>query len=396
MLYNIYKFWRCLMERCVYAIIDGQAGSSGKGKVIGQFALEENVDVAVTNCMPNAGHTFVENGKKRVFRNIPVSAVNPNTTLFIGPGSAIDMNVLEEEYENNRDILENREIIVHPMVPLIERRHIEYEKKHLKSGSTFKGCGAVLAEKVMRSPDLKFFKEFKNIKSDTDYYYKMKKYLLESKKILLEGAQGADLDLNHSGHYPYTTSRQVSVAQMLADSGISPMYLKEVIMVIRPFPIRISNNIYDGTEIYSGDYGKSEELTWEQINVGAHIGLYPTLVDEELISDYKDEATDLTEFTTVTKKPRRIFDIDLDQLKKNVMLNTPSQIYLNFFEHLDSAYKDASGIYSSTSGIHFDKYRKEYIYWLEEELGVPITMLGTGPDINHYIDRRPYLLEKKK
>ncbi len=46
------------MKRNVYAIIDGQAGSCGKGKVIGQFAINENVDVAITNCMPNAGHTF--------------------------------------------------------------------------------------------------------------------------------------------------------------------------------------------------------------------------------------------------------------------------------------------------------------------------------------------------
>lgn len=230
--------------------------------------------------MPNAGHTFQSNGRKRVFRNIPVSSVNPNTKLFIGPGSAIDMNVLEEKYENNKDILEGREIIVHPRVPLIEKRHIEYEKQHLKSGSTFKGCGACLAEKVMRDPNLRFFKEYKSIKADPDYYNKMRENLLTAKKILLEGAQGCDLDINHSGHYPYVTSRQVSVAQMLADSGISPMYLKEVIMVIRPFPIRISNEIYDGTHIFSGNYGKNNiELSWNQINIGAFLGQYPTVIE---------------------------------------------------------------------------------------------------------------------
>lgn len=94
------------MKKNVYAIIDGQAGSCGKGKVIGQFAINEKVDVAVSNCMPNAGHTFESNGVKRLFRNIPVSAVNPRTQLFIGSGSIIDMNVLEQEYEENKDILE--------------------------------------------------------------------------------------------------------------------------------------------------------------------------------------------------------------------------------------------------------------------------------------------------
>lgn len=385
------------MRRNVYAIIDGQAGSCGKGKVIGQFAIKENVDVAITNCMPNAGHTFQLNGRKRVFRNIPVSSVNPNTKLFIGPGSAIDMDILEEEYENNKDILEGREIIVHPMVPLIEKRHIEYEKQHLKSGSTFKGCGACMSEKVMRNPNLRFFKEYKNIKTDSDYYNKMREYLLTAKKILLEGAQGCDLDINHSGHYPFVTSRQVSVAQMLADSGISPMYLKEVIMVIRPFPIRISNQIYDGTHVFSGNYGKSNvELSWNQINIGSFLGQYPTIIEQEDIDEYKDVCADLTEFTTVTKKPRRIFDIDMELLQKNIQINTPTQIYLNFFQQLDSNYQNVSGQYTGTGNIYFDKYRKEYLAWLECELGVPITMLGTGPDLHHYIDRKPYLKSLKK
>ncbi len=309
------------MRRNVYAIIDGQAGSCGKGKVIGQFVINENIDVAITNCMPNAGHTFQSNGRKRVFRNIPVSSVNPNTKLFIGPGSAIDMDILEEEYENNKDILEGREIIVHPMVPLIEKRHIEYEKQHLKSGSTFKGCGACMSEKVMRDPNLSFFKEYKSIKADPNYYNKMREHLSTAKKILLEGAQGCDLDINHSGHYPFVTSRQVSVAQMLADSGISPMYLKEVIMVIRPFPIRISNEIYDGTHIFSGNYGKNNvELSWEQINIGAFLGQYPTVIGQEDIDEYKDVCPDLTKFTTVTKKPRRIFDIDIELLQKTSKL----------------------------------------------------------------------------
>lgn len=58
---------------------------------------------------------------------------------------------------------------------------------------------------------------------------------------MLEVAQGLDLGINHSGNYPYTTSRNVSTAQLLADSGISPFRLLQTIMVIRPFPIRISN-----------------------------------------------------------------------------------------------------------------------------------------------------------
>ncbi len=371
------------MRKNVFAIIDGQAGSCGKGKVIGQFAIENNVDVAIANTMPNAGHTFCANGIKRVFRHIPVSSINPNTKLFIGAGSIIDMNVLEQEFETNKDILDGREIIVHPMVPIIEDRHIQEEKKRLRSGSTFKGGGACLSEKIMRDPKIKFFDSYKGIKSDSNYHQKLMQFLNESKRILLEGSQGCDLDINHSGHFPHVTSRPVSVAQMLSDSGISPMRLKEVIMVIRPFPIRISNSTNIGKKIYSGDYGNSQELTWDQINVGAFLGQYPKVIDENDIDSYADMIdTDFTEYTTVTKKERRIFDIDIVQLKKNIEINTPTNLYLNFFQHLGVQYQYLSGKYDD---IYLEKYQEEYLCWLEKELGIPITILGTGPDIKHYV-----------
>ena len=153
------------MIKNVISVIDGEAGSCGKAKVVGEIATDKNINLgaAITNCMPNAGHTFVdEKGKKTIFRNIPVSSVNPNTELFIGPGSAIDMEVFIEEYERVRYYLNDRKIYVHEMVPLIEGRHKEYEKEYIKSGSTFKGCGAVTQEKVIRDKRLEFFKTYKN------------------------------------------------------------------------------------------------------------------------------------------------------------------------------------------------------------------------------------------
>ena len=108
------------MIRNVVSVIDGAAGSCGKAKVIGEIATDKNINLgaSVTNCMPNAGHTLVdEEGKARVFRNIPVSIVNPHTELFIGPGSAIDMEIFIKEYESVLDLLGNRKIYVHEMFP---------------------------------------------------------------------------------------------------------------------------------------------------------------------------------------------------------------------------------------------------------------------------------------
>ena len=439
------------MVKNVISIIDGEAGSCGKAKVIGEIATDKSINLgaAITNCMPNAGHTFVdEQGNSTVFRNIPVSAVNPKTELFIGPGSAIDMEVFKAEYKRVSKYLGDRKIYVHEMAPLIDERHKQYEREHIRSGSTFKGCGAVTVEKVIRDKKLEFFKTYKNavVCSNDEWLERLYSYLDNPLEyVMLEGSQGCDLDLNHSGNYPYVTSRNVSTAQLLADSGISPERLLQTIMVIRPFPIRISNITKSGEFIYSGNYGKGDELTWTQINLASMYGSYPCRGDVECfpnhlnierlkkiishcpliylkqvlgenyksqnlesirliqalelerlmykakgLSEYETKLIELpmidsdfpsntifdqSEQTTVTKMERRVFDLDIKKLKTNCQINTPSSLYLNFFQHLGLDFKGESGNFDD---FYFNRYLREYFSWLESETDVPISALGTG------------------
>ncbi len=430
------------MIKNVISVIDGETGSCGKAKVIGEIATNKSIKLgaSITNCMPNAGHTFVDElGNTTIFRNIPVSAINPDTELFIGPGSAIDMEIFKKEYEEVSKYLKNRKIYVHEMVPIIEIRHKQYEIENIKSGSTFKGCGAVSSEKVLRDKNLNFFKTFKNAIVCSNYEWLERLYNhLDNKAeyVMLEGSQGCDLSLNHSGNYPYVTSRNVSTAQLLADSGISAERLLQTIMVIRPFPIRISNITKSGEIIYTGDYGNGDELTWTQINLASKNGSYPysgdvnfyaksldnktlkkiichcpetslkqvlgenykllkldsiTLLEalelERLmykakgISKYKSELIeannilDQSEQTTVTQMERRVFDLDINKLKTNCRINTPSSLYLNFFQHLGLDFKSETGNFDD---YHFNKYLREYFNWIETETGVEISALGTG------------------
>ena len=450
------------MLRNVISVIDGAAGSCGKAKVVGEIATDKSINLgaAVTNCMPNAGHTFVdENGNKTVFRNIPVSLVNPNTEVFIGPGSAIDMEVFKNEYENAEGYLNDRKIYVHEMVPLIEERHKEWEREHIKSGSTFKGCAAVQMEKIARDPQLQFFKDFKNavVCSNDVWLDRLHAHLDNPNEYtILEGAQGCDLSLNHSGNYPYVTSRNVSTTQLLADSGISPERLLQTIMVIRPFPIRINNITSDGRYIYTGEYGTGQELTWTQINLASMYGRYPYngdiddynyVLSRRMIKkglklcpeiylkqifggNYKDinpkdvtilqalemerlywksngqncytsrylrdmpltennldgrTIVDQSEQTTVTKMERRIFDLDIQKLINNCRINTPSSLYLNFFQHLSY---DHVGVIGNYDDIWFDKSLRSYIDWLESETNTDIYTLGTGAKTGERIKRK--------
>ena len=280
------------MIKNVISVIDGEAGSCGKAKVVGEIATDKSINLgaAITNCMPNAGHTFVdENDNATVFRNIPVSSVNPNTELFIGPGSAIDMEVFKNEYKQASKYLGDRKIYVHEMVPLIDERHKQYEREHIKSGSTFKGCNAVTCEKIIKDKKIEFFKTFRNaiVCSNDEWHERLYEHLENPlEHVILEGSQGCDLDINHSGHYPNTVCREVSTMQLLADSGISAERLLQTIMVIRPFPIRISNITKSGEYIYSGNYGKGEELTWTQINLASMYGSYPCHGDVECFPNH--------------------------------------------------------------------------------------------------------------
>lgn len=456
-----------ITNRNVISVIDGAAGSCGKGKVIGEIATDKtiNLGASVTNCMPNAGHTYVdEKGHALVFRNIPISIINPNTELFIGPGSAIDMEVFRKEYKKMKPLLNGRKIYVHEKVSLIEERHKQYEREHIRSGSTFKGCGAVTAEKVMRDPNLKYFQTYEDAVrcSAEEWRDKLREHVGKTDQyVMLEGAQGCDLGLNHSGEGDNTTSRNVSTAQLQADSAISPLYILQTIMVIRPFPIRISNSTDLGKTIYSGGYGTARELTWSEVNISSLLGWYPT---KGFLYDFKKEYTtdtvakyyeacpetyleqvfgenyknvdlnnatleqalelerlvhkvdsedcyesdfielplfnqtiyenggaiiDQSEQTTVTQRERRIFDLDIKKLKNNCWDNTPSSLYLNFFQHLDYSYK---GKVANFDEVDFDRPIIEYLNWLESETDVDISMLGTGARNGERIKRKELIL----
>jgi len=449
------------MIKNVISVIDGQLGSCGKGKVIGEIATDESINLgaAVSNCMPNSGHTYVDSfGKKTVFKNIPVSVINPKTELFIGPGSAIDFETFKDEYKNASKYIGNRKIYVHEMVPIILKRHKEYEQKQIKFGSTFKGCGRVTQEKIIRDDKLEFFKSYKNAIScsNTEWLERLYNHLDNPNEyVLLEGSQGCDLDLNHSGNYPYVTSRNISTTQMLADSGISSERLLQTIMVIRPFPIRISNVTQSGDIIYTGNCGVGEELTWTQVNLSSMYNTYPHHNDIEYYdnyidinyikklidscpeiylkqlfgNDYKintikvdsitllnalelerlvhkakkikkyrsniinlaginiddninDMIIDQSEETTVTKMERRIFDIDINKLKNNCRINSPSSLYLNFFEHLGIYYKEKTGNFED---YYFNRYLREYFNWIESNTNTEISALGTGCKNNERI-----------
>ena len=351
-------------------VIDGQAGSCGKGKICAYLSKKEKYEISTNNWSSNAGHTYVNDmGEKIIVSHLPMAMLNKSTKLVLNAGAIITPEILFEEIRRYKNLIENRKIYIHPRAMIILEKHREEEKKTIKSGSTFKGCGAAQAEKIIRKPGIILAKEyFRELPDDL----KNKIEIVDTApiinsctgSILIEGAQGQDLDINYGLDYPNVTSRMCSASQLLADAGCSPFKVKDIYMIIRPYPIRISNKTNIGKDIYSGDYNGSNEITWDEVKKGCGCNI------------------DLKEYTTVTKKIRRVFEMNWERLKYNVMINQPTKIVLNFAQYIDwKVYKCRNYNLLSNKVL-------EFVNKIEKETKIPVTIIGTGECESDIIDLR--------
>ena len=383
----------------VTVILDSQAGSCGKGKFAGYVACNDKIDVAMCNFMTNAGHTWKCDGVEVMTQQLPTSIVNLNTSIVIGPGAAITPSVLFDEIIKYKGIIGDRKVIINPRAVVITDEHRAIESKLLRSGSTFKGCGASQASKVMRQAML--FGEWWDKMNDDDFIWGddneftyvctsgewniIKDSIIvmdtmmyindaidHNESVLIEGSQGCDLDINYGLPYPNTTSRQCHASQLVADCGVSPRLVDDIIMVMRPYPIRISNttNIRDneGNIIVtsSGDYNDSEEITWD------------------IVKERCGAPSDMEfgEMTTVTKKMRRVFEMNWDRLKYVTKLNRPTMIALNFAQYIDW------GAYKCRKYSELPQKVLDFINKVEDVTGVSVKLIGTGADQYDIIDLR--------
>jgi adenylosuccinate synthase len=315
------------MEK-VDVIVDLQYGSTGKGLLVGYLAENGPYDAVVTAWAPNAGHTYIDkSGRKFIHTHLANGIVGPAVRkVFLGPGSLINPQQLLDEIEQCRDIIikKNIDILIHPHAAIVTQRHIEEEAGPMtKIGSTKKGVGAAMAQRIRRDPDdqniaANFIDVLGPYVVTTDEY---RQELKNSEYVLVEGAQGYGLSMYH-GFYPYTTSRDVSLWQILADSGIQAADVMDKYRVCkvralgtcRTYPIRVANRFDEtGTQVgYSGPcYNDQVEIAFEDIG-------------------------QKTELTTVTKLPRRIFTFSGQQIEEAIRHNGVYEVFLNFVNYVRS------------------------------------------------------------
>ena len=309
--------------REIHVIVDLGYGSSGKGLFAGYLAKRLRPDTIITAWGPNAGHTFVDAaGNKSVHIALPNGVVSDSLRrILLGPGSVINPQLLEHEMALYPDLFKVCDLRIHECAAIVTEAHRAQESDYaFKIGSTMKGVGAAITQKIRRDPDAQNIAAVslrgtpleKYVTTHADYA----NFVRESRTILIEGSQGFSLSINH-GFYPYVTSRDCTTQQVLAECaipyGVQQDSVVRVYGVTRTYPIRVANRYKDGEMVgWSGPcYVDQNEIEWSDL------GIAP-------------------ELTTVTKLPRRVFTLSLTQLREAIKENGVQDIFLNFANYVKS------------------------------------------------------------
>ncbi|MFT4857425.1 MAG: adenylosuccinate synthase [Planctomycetota bacterium] len=407
-----------------------QWGDEGKGKIVDVLAPKYEI-VARFQGGPNAGHTLEFDGIKHVLHQIPSGIFRPQILNIIGNGVVLDPIVLKKEidglgkfsidYMKNLVISKKATIII-PTHKLLDAA-METAKGDKKIGSTLKGIGPTYQDKIGRTalrvgdilnPDFKekyqvlvekhkttlsfynhpidelpemeeqffaavdFFKTLNLIDSE----YVVNDALASNKKILAEGAQGSLLDIDF-GSYPFVTSSSTMTAGACTGLGVAPSRIGEVFGIFKAYCTRVGS------------------------------GPFPTELFDDTGEAMRKEGN---EFGSTTGRPRRCGWLDLPALRYSIMINGVTQLFmmkgdvLNIFkeikicthyelptgERIDRlsfeisdldvkpVYQSMKGWNTSLKGIRdYDNFPielKDYVTYLENELGVPIKLVSIGPD----------------
>jgi adenylosuccinate synthase len=162
--------------------------------------------------------------------------------------------------------------------------------------------------------------------------------------VIVEGTQGFALSLLHGAVYPFVTSRDTTAAGFAMEVGLSPRQIDDIVMVVRTFPIRVGGA--------SGPFAR--ETTWEEVG---------------LLSGAPKA---LPEYTSVTKRLRRVAHFDLNAVKLACNYNRPTSLAVMGLDRIDFANTGITEMGSLTPRA------LKFLEELEFAIGVPVELAGTG------------------
>jgi adenylosuccinate synthase len=320
-------------------------GDEGKGKIISYLALKDKLDFCVRTGSVNAAHTVWMEGNRYALHMVPAAFLNQKCRLLIGAGANVHVAKFLEEVELTK--VKDR-IGLDQQASIIEEKHSVQDKTnaHLKGlGTTGWGVGPALEERARRTAKLA-----KDIPELQPYLADVAKEINEGidsgKNVLLEGTQGFMLSLFY-GTYPYVTGRDTGAAAICSEAGVGPTRVDDVLIVYKSFITRV------GTGPLPGEMTKEEakKRGWFETAAG-------------------------------TGRDRRSAPFDFELAKKAANINGATQAAVT---KLDCMFPKCQ------SAKEFDVLptdAKQFIKEVENRTGLPVVLIGTGPEALDIIDRR--------
>lgn len=322
-------------------------GDEGKGKIISYLALKDNIDFCVRTGSVNAAHTVWYEGQKYALHMVPAGFINPKTRLLIAAGSNVHIGQFQKEMELTK--VDPKRIGIDQNASIIEQKHSDQDKASAVNkniGTTGWGVGPAIEERVRRTAklarDMPELKEF-----ICDGIQEVNDGLDEGKSVILEGTQGFMLSLFLSGGYPYVTGRDTGASAIASEAGVGPTRVDDVIIVYKSFITRVGGGPLPG-EISKEE---AQRRGWFETAAG-------------------------------TGRDRRSAPFDFDLAKKAAKINGATQAALT---KLDVLFPSAKG---ARKFDDLTKEAKDFIREIETRTGVPVTLIGTGPEALDLIDRR--------
>jgi adenylosuccinate synthase len=339
----------------VTVVVGGQYGSEGKGKICAHLALIGEADVMVRCGGPNSGHTVDLGSRRYELKQVPSGFINPQTRLLIAPGALIKLPVLLEEIKICE--LTPGRIGIDANVGIIESHDAETELgRNLRGrlGSTGVGMGSAVSRRVLRTDDFRTAAEIPELRT---YLSPVREEVNEAarlgQKVVIEGTQGFGLSLYHTEQWPFCTSRDTTAHSFLAEAGLGARDF-DVILALRTYPIRVGGN--------SGPL--KNEITWQDVQKRSG---YPH---------------NLAEYTTTTKRLRRVAEFDWALVERAVAANAPTGLAVHGIDYL--SYKNKGLREYSALTVEAQEFLKS----ISKRSGVPVWLVGTGPNQSEIVDLR--------
>ncbi|MBM3813873.1 MAG: adenylosuccinate synthase [Acidimicrobiia bacterium] len=412
-------------------ILGAQWGDEGKGKIVDLFSDRFDI-VARYQGGHNAGHTVYIGETKYVLKLIPSGILRPGKQAVIGNGVVVDPAALMEEIETlekagidvrNHLAISNRAHVVFPFHRLVEQI-TEKSPDRVAIGTTSRGIGPSYEDKIarrgiriadlvdtdvlprtyaaLRQDKQRIAQAFGVNGTDEDVLAKYLEFaerirpmvrdtarllndaIRAGKRIMLEGAQGTMLDVDH-GTYPFVTSSNAAAGGACTGTGIAPTRIGGILGVSKAYVTRVGAGPFPSEALdANGDLirkrgnefgsvtGRPRRCGWFDVPLlryTATVNGFDSLIITKL--DVLDQLSEIQVCTGYTLDGKPVEEM-------------PATV--GALERLQPIYKTVPGWKEPTQGVtrfsDLPQKAKDYIHFLEEQTGVEVGCVSTGPERN--------------